>query len=106
MIRTFFHAASTTMQRVRGGRAEGRGGDDNDLVSRGQHDHIQSPAPQRVRGGREGEGRGKGGDNDLVSRGQHDHAVIRPATGEKGEGGGILFHAASTTTSSHPRRNG
>ena len=27
----------------------GRGGDDNDdLPSRGQHDHIQSPAPQRA----------------------------------------------------------
>ena len=26
----------------------GRGGDDNDLLSRGQHDHIQSPAPQRA----------------------------------------------------------
>ena len=44
---------------------------DNDLVSRCQRNHIQQPAPQRVRGGREGEG--GGADNDLLSRGQHDH---------------------------------
>ena len=44
---------------------------DNDLVSRCQRNHIQQPAPQRLRGGRQGEGGGAA--NDLLSRGQHDH---------------------------------
>ena len=66
------HDQSFTLQRVEGGKR----GDDNDFVSRGQRDHIQPPAPQRVRGGREGEG---GSDNDLLLRGQHDH-IQSPAT--------------------------
>ena len=94
-------------QRVRGGR-EGEGGHDNDLVSRGQHDHIQSPTwptrpVTRPTTGEKGGGRESGGgrvtrqatgergqrggegwdDNDLVSTRQHDH--IR---GREGEGGG------------------
>ena len=66
-----------------------------------------SLAPTYSITGERGEGGGRGG----TSRGR---PVIRPATGEKGgregEGGGrgggmitTLFHAASTTTSSHPR---
>ena len=52
MITTLFHAASTTTshphERGEGGR--GGGGYDNDLVSHGQHDHIQSrPHPVEFR---------------------------------------------------------
>ena len=72
-ITTFF--ASTTSHSLCKGEKGGRG-DDTDFVSRDQRDHIQSPAPQRVRGGREGEG---GSDNDLLLRGQHDH-IQSPAT--------------------------
>ena len=57
MITTLFHAASTTtspVTHVRGGEGEGggsrKGGYDNDLVSRVQHDHIQSrPHPVEFR---------------------------------------------------------
>ena len=97
MITTLFHAGSTTTTGGKGGGEGGwkGGGHDNDLVSRGQHDHhveargttkIGVPTsapqpPQRVRGGMVKGGKRGGHDNDLVSRGQHDHH-------EDGEGGG------------------
>ena len=64
------------------------GGHDNDLVSRGQHDHHE-----RVRGGMGKGGGGRGGhDNDLVSRGQHDHHErVRGGMGKGGgKGGGMI----------------
>ena len=66
----------------------GRGGDDNDLLSRGQHDHIQSPAPQRVFHSllevvpSRGQGRGEGGAGRL-----HASAPSRLCTQRGGSGG-------------------
>ena len=58
MITTLFRAASTTTS----------------SHSRGQHD--QSPAPQRVRGGREGEGghdnEGEGGGRPMADRNRRE----------------------------------
>ena len=153
MITTLFQAASTTTtsshprgqhdqspasQRV---RRRGKGGHDNDFVSRGQHDHIQSPntaaTGERGEGGKKG-GKWGGHDNDLqsptrparpgepvddeataspptiytASTTSHPHPVTRAAMCEReegGEGAGMIttfLHAASTTTSSHPPRNG
>ena len=76
MITTFFHAHRPATGEG-GGWGEG-GGDDNDLVSRGQHDHNR-PAV-----GEKGEG---GDDNDLESRGQHDH-IQSPAPQREGGGKG------------------
>ena len=55
MITTLLHAANTTTS------------------SHDHSQHDQSPASQRVRGGR-----GGGHDNDLVSHGQHDHISSHP----------------------------
>ena len=100
MVTTLFQAASTTTtsshprgqhdqspasQRV---RRRGKGGHDNDFVSRGQHDHIQSPNTAAT--GERGEG-GEVGGGMIMTCGQHHH-IESPVT-----------HAASTT--SHPPRN-
>ena len=101
---TCAHIRPTTGESGEGG---GRGGDDNDLVSRGMitTSSTTTSAPQRVRGGREGEGAG------MLTALFHAASTTtsvpqRVRGGREGEGGGMittLFHAASTITSSHPR---
>ena len=57
MITTFFHGPhdhiqSPALQTGERGEGGGKGGDDNDLVSRGQHDHIRHGRRRIETGGR------------------------------------------------------
>ena len=111
-----------TGERGRGER--GGGGHDNATATHAATARPLTRPATGERGDGGGGGEGEGHDKD----GQHDHIqsptrAARPVTGEVGEGGGegdkrvrvgrgmitmitTLFHAASTTTSSHPPRNG